>query len=68
MPGTVPPLRKKQFIREETVSVTLKFDKSAAFRVYDEFPDKVTKDEEGNFIVQTDLPVSNILYSYIKPF
>lgn len=68
VPGTVPPLRKKQFIREETVSVTLKFDKSAAFRVYDEFPDKVTKDEEGNFIVQTDLPVSNILYSYILSF
>lgn len=38
------------------------------FRVYDEFTDKVTEDEQGNLYVQTELPDNEMLYSYILSF
>ncbi len=37
---------EKQIQVENTVIVKLKFDKQAAFRVYDEFIDKVTEDSQ----------------------
>lgn len=46
----------------------MKFDKQAAFRVYDEFIDKVTEDSQGNLYVQVDLPNNEILYSYMMFF
>ncbi len=58
-----------KYIRNEsTLSVKLKFDKKVAFRVYDEFTDEVTEDEEGNLYVRTDLPSSDALYSYLFSF
>lgn len=53
---------------ENTISVKLKFDKQMAFRVYDEFADKVTEDEQGNLYVQTELPGNDMLYSYLFSF
>ena len=59
---------EKQIEVENTVAVKLKFDKQAAFRVYDEFADKVTEDSQGNLYVQVDLPDNEILYSYVMSF
>ncbi len=59
---------EKQIQVENTVAVKLKFDKKAAFRVYDEFVDKVTEDSQGNLYVQVDLPDNEILYSYVMSF
>lgn len=53
---------------ENTLTVKLKFDKKLAFRVYDEFADAVTEDEEGYLYVQTNLPDNEGLYSYIFSF
>ncbi len=53
---------------ENTILVKLKFDKRMAFRVYDEFTDEVTDDEQGNLYVQTNLPDNDGLYSYLFSF
>lgn len=53
---------------ENTIAVKLKFDKKMAFRVYDEFAEGVTEDEQGNLYIQTDLPDSDGLYSYLFSF
>lgn len=53
---------------QNTIAVTLKFDKEMAFRVYDEFADDVTEDEQGNLYVHTNLPGNNALYSYLFSF
>lgn len=46
----------------------MKFDKKAAFRVYDEFAEDVTEDEQGNLYIQTNLPDNDGLYSYLFSF
>lgn len=53
---------------EQTIPVTLRFDSKMAFRVYDEFTDTVVQDSQGHYIVQTDLPDSDFLYSYLFSF
>ncbi len=63
-----PTKIEKQVQVENTVTVKLKFDKQAAFRVYDEFADKITEDSQGNLYVQIDLPDNEILYSYVMSF
>lgn len=65
---SMPPSIEKQIEIEKTVKTKLKFDKHAAFRVYDEFTDEVTEDEQGNLYVQVDLPDNDLLYSYIFSF
>lgn len=62
------PVIEKQIRNEKMVSAKLKFDKRIAFRVYDEFTNEVTKDEEGNLYVQTELPDNEMLYCYILSF
>ncbi len=57
---------KKEFNEQETVRVKLKFSKSQANRVYDEFFDEVIEKEEFLF-VEVDLP-RDYLYSYILSF
>lgn len=59
---------EKQIQVEHTVTVKLKFDKQAAFRVYDEFADNITEDAQGNLYVQVDLPDDETLYSYVMSF
>ena len=63
-----PTKIEKQIQVENTVSVKLKFDRQAAFRVYDEFTDNITEDSQGNLYVQVDLPDNEILYSYVMSF
>ena len=63
-----PTKIEKQIQVENTVSVKLKFDRQAAFRVYDEFTDNITEDSQGNLYVQVDLPDNDILYSYVMSF
>lgn len=58
----------KQMNIETTIPVKLKFDPQMAFRVYDEFSDSVTEDEQGNLYVQTHLPNGNALYSYLLSY
>lgn len=59
---------EKQIQVENTVAVKLKFDRQAAFRVYDEFTDNITEDSQGNLYVQVDLPDNEVLYSYVMSF
>ncbi len=53
---------------QNTIAVTLKFDKDMAFRVYDEFAEGITEDREGNLYVRTYLPDGDALYSYLFSF
>lgn len=53
---------------QNTIAVTLKFDKDMAFRVYDEFAEGVTEDQQGNLYVRTNLPGNDALYSYLFSF
>ncbi len=55
-------------IVEPVVSVKLKFSPEAAFRVYDEFTDAVTADNQGNLYVTADLPDNGVLFSYLLSF
>ena len=63
-----PAKIEKQIQVENTVAVKLKFDRQAAFRVYDEFTDSITEDSQGNLYVQIDLPDNEVLYSYVMSF
>ena len=67
-PIAISPNLEKQINIKKTINTKLKFDKSVAFRVYDEFTDEVTEDEQGNLYVQVDLPDNDFLYSYIFSF
>lgn len=58
------------FVKEEkfemqTIKVTLLFDKSMSFRVYDKFDDEVIQNEDGSFLVETVMPNNELLFSYI---
>lgn len=63
-----PTKIEKQIQIENTAAVKLKFDRQAAFRVYDEFTDSITEDSQGNLYVQIDLPDNEVLYSYVMSF
>lgn len=58
----------KQMDIQNAIAVTLKFDQDMAFRVYDEFAEGVTEDNQGNLYVRTNLPDSDALYSYLFSF
>lgn len=62
-PPRTSPLAQKQLI-----TVTLKFDKMLAFRVYDEFSDPIHTDDDGNLILTTMLPDSETLFAYLLSF
>lgn len=49
----------------ETIQVTLLFDKSMLFRVYDKFDDEVTENQDGSLLVETVMPNNELLFSYI---
>ena len=56
-------IKNKNFIHAK-----LKFSPKVAFRVYDEFTDNVSKDNQGNLYVNIDLPDNDTLFSYILSF
>lgn len=59
---------KKEFKNENTVIVKIKFDRKAAFRVYDEITGDIKEDENGNLYVDVELPNDYNLYNYIFSF
>lgn len=59
---------KKELKYENIVNIKLKFDKSVAFRVYDEFNEAIEKDEKGNLYVEIKIPNNYKLYNYIFSF
>lgn len=67
-PEPVPEKVAPSLRPERTVTVTLKFDRAAAFRVYDEFTAPITQDPQGDLYVQAELPEHERLYSYLLSF
>lgn len=61
------PAPKVAIQNEPLIPVKLKFAPEAAFRVYDEFTDAVSKDTQGNLYVTVNLP-EKTLFSYILSF
>lgn len=53
---------------DNMIPAKLKFSPQVAFRVYDEFTDNVSKDNQGNLYVNIDLPDNETLFSYILSF
>ena len=63
IPKVETVIKNKNFIHAK-----LKFYPKVAFRVYDEFTDDVSKDNQGNLYVNIDLPDNETLFSYILSF
>ena len=59
---------KREIKYENTVNIKLKFNKSVAFRVYDEFNGAIEEDEKGNLYVEMKIPNNYKLYNYIFSF
>ena len=59
---------KKELKYENIVNIKLKFDKSVAFRVYDEFNEAIEEDEKANLYVEIKIPNNYKLYNYILSF
>ena len=59
---------KKGLKYENIVNIKLKFDKSVAFRVYDEFNEAVIEDKNDNLCVEIKIPNNYKLYNYIFSF
>ncbi|WYW08598.1 YafY family transcriptional regulator [Fusobacterium nucleatum] len=59
---------KREIKYENTVNIKLKFNKSVAFRVYDEFNGVIEEDEKGNLYVEMKIPNNYKLYNYIFSF
>ena len=59
---------KREIKYENTVNIKLKFNKSVAFRVYDEFNGAIEEDEKGNLYVEIKIPNNYKLYNYIFSF
>lgn len=53
--------------KEPTITLTLLFDQSMSYSVYDHF-DKVTKREDGSFSAEICLPQNEWLYDFILSF
>lgn len=54
---------------DEYPLLRLKFDKSVAYRVYDEFdPSKITLDDKGDFIISIRMPEDLWLYGFLLSF
>lgn len=62
------PPRTAQLSPERLVSVTLRFDKALAFRVYDEFADPIRTDADGSLVLTTELPEGETLFAYLLSF
>ena len=65
--GNIPKI-ETAIKNKNMIQATLKFSPKAAFRVYDEFTDKVSEDCQGNLYVNIDLPDHETLFSYLLSF
>lgn len=59
---------KKEIKYENMVTIKVKFDRRAAFRVYDEINEEIIEDDEGNLYTEIEIPNDYNLYSYIFSF
>lgn len=59
---------KKEMPDKNTLHLRVKFDRSVAFRVFDELNGDIEKDCEGNLITEIEIPDDYNLYSYIFSF
>ena len=62
-----------EFIEREphfrTVNLVLEISRSQAYRVYDEFEkENITKQADGDFLVNVELPENDWVYGYILSF
>ena len=62
------PPRPSQLTPEQHVSVTLRFDKALASRVYDEFADPIHIEADGSLVLTTELPEGETLFAYLLSF
>lgn len=59
---------KKEMPYENTVHIKVKFDRKAAFRVYDELNGEIIEDSDGNLYAEIEVPNDYNLYNYIFSF
>ena len=59
---------KKEMPHENTVHIKVKFDRKAAFRVYDELNGEITEDDKGNLYAEIEIPNDYNLFNYIFSF
>ena len=59
---------KKEMPYENTVHIKVKFDRKAAFRVYDELNGEITEDDEGNLYAEIEIQNDYNLFNYIFSF
>lgn len=52
----------------DLVRIKLKFDRKAAFRVYDELCTGITEDDKGNLYAEVEIPNDYNLYDYVFSF
>ncbi|MDO5096564.1 MAG: YafY family protein [Peptostreptococcaceae bacterium] len=58
----------KKMEHDNIVKVKVKFERSVAFRVFDELSGEITEDEEGNLYTEIQIPSDYNLYNYIFSF
>ncbi|ANS74728.1 transcriptional regulator [Paenibacillus yonginensis] len=67
--GERPPMPDKMETVEHKVTLRLKFDAAAAYRVLDDFSEEeVSRFENGSFLVTTNMPAGEWLYDYLLSF
>ena len=59
---------KKEMPHENTVHIKVKFDRKAAFRVYDEINGEIIEDNDGNLYSEIEITNDYNLYNYIFSF
>ena len=59
---------KKEMPYENTVHIKVKFDRKAAFRVYDELNGEIIEDSDGNLYAEIEIPNDYNLFNYIFSF
>ena len=64
---TSPVFKTDNMFKEQYITLKLKLSPNMAFRIYDEF-DNYTREPDGSFIIQTNYPVGEWLFSYIASF
>lgn len=52
----------------ETILITLRFEKSMAFQVYEKFDDEVIEGADGSLLVETVMPNNELLYRYVLSY
>lgn len=63
------PVEKVENLKFKVISLKLEISKEMAYRVYDEFEkENISKNENGDFIVNIDYPENEWVYGYILSF